>query len=152
MLATVGWLAGSSTSTRFGFFLSAFGVWDICYYIGLFIWTGWPASLLEWDCLFLLPCPWYGPVLAPVLISLAFIVSCVRLIVAEHAGHPVRVTPLRLALVALGWLIWILSFTLPGAWEKSGTYPSYYPWWALVLGMIPALAATETGKWCCPRQ
>ncbi len=33
----------------------------------------WPHSLLDWDVLFLLPLPWWGPVLAPVLISLLMI-------------------------------------------------------------------------------
>jgi len=31
-------------------------------------------SLLDWDILFLLPLPWWGPVLAPVLIALLMIV------------------------------------------------------------------------------
>ena len=90
MLVVVGWLAGTSPATRFGCFLAAFGIWDIWYYAGLYVWTGWPGSLLEWDCLFLMPCPWYGPVLAPVLISLSFIVSCICLIVAERAGQGIR--------------------------------------------------------------
>ena len=30
---------------------------------------GWPHSLLDWDILFLLPLPWWGPVIAPVLIA-----------------------------------------------------------------------------------
>ena len=34
---------------------------------------GWPHSLLDWDILFLLPLPWWGPVLAPVLIALLMI-------------------------------------------------------------------------------
>ncbi len=116
MLVAVGWLAGATLATRFGFFLAAFGIWDIWYYVGLYVWTGWPGSILEWDCLFLMmPCPWYGPVLAPVLISLSFIVSCICLIVAERAGQVIRATLPRVGLVTLGWVIWILSFTLPAA-------------------------------------
>lgn len=34
---------------------------------------GWPHSLWDWDILFLIPLPWWGPVLAPVLISLLMI-------------------------------------------------------------------------------
>ncbi|MEP6917395.1 MAG: hypothetical protein ABJC89_17225, partial [Acidobacteriota bacterium] len=33
----------------------------------------WPDSLLDWDILFLLPLPWWGPVLAPVSIALLMI-------------------------------------------------------------------------------
>ena len=113
MLAVVGWLAGTTLATRFGFFIAAFGVWDIWYYVGLYVWDGWP-KILEWDILFLLPCLWYGPVLAPVLISLSFIVSCACLIVAERPATA-SVRPCRAwAFYALGWTIWI--FELHPAW------------------------------------
>jgi hypothetical protein len=147
MLAAVGWLAGRNLATRFGFFIAAFGVWDILYYVGLYLASGWPSSLLEWDCLFLIPCPWYGPVLAPVLISIEFVVSCVLVLISERAGKPIAVTRGRFALLTIGWLIWILSFTVPAAWEGATTHPSSYPWWALVLGMFPSLAAGWPNSW-----
>jgi hypothetical protein len=34
----------------------------------------WPRSLADWDILFLLPLPWWGPVWAPVSIALLMIV------------------------------------------------------------------------------
>jgi hypothetical protein len=74
MLATVGWLAGHTTRSRIGYSLVAFGVWDIGYYVFLKILCGWPASLLDWDLLFLIPLPWWGPVLAPMLIAALMIV------------------------------------------------------------------------------
>jgi len=73
MLFTVGWLAGRTWRARLGYAAVAFGVWDIFYYVFLKIFCGWPHSLLDWDVLFLLPLPWWGPVLAPVLISLLMI-------------------------------------------------------------------------------
>lgn len=69
MLFTTGWLAGSNWRARFGYMLIAFGVWDILYYAFLKVMTGWPNSLLDWDVLFLIPLPWWGPWLAPVLIA-----------------------------------------------------------------------------------
>ena len=69
MLATVGWLAGWCFRSRFGFWLIAFGLWDIFYYVFLVPLTGWPKSLLDWDILFLIPLPWWGPVIAPCLIA-----------------------------------------------------------------------------------
>lgn len=73
MLATVGWLAGKDTRTRAGYALIAFGVWDIGYYLFLRPMSGWPNGLLDWDILFLLPLPWWGPILAPMLIALLMI-------------------------------------------------------------------------------
>jgi hypothetical protein len=73
MLLAVGILAGKSWRTRFGFAALAFGIWDISYYAFLKVLCGWPYSLFDWDILFLLPLPWWGPVLAPVLISLLMI-------------------------------------------------------------------------------
>jgi hypothetical protein len=69
MLFAVGALAGRTWRARFGYALTAFGVWDIFYYVFLKMICNWPHSLLDWDILFLLPVPWWGPVLAPILIS-----------------------------------------------------------------------------------
>jgi len=73
MLFAVGFLAGRTWRARLGYAAIAFGAWDIFYYAFLKIFCGWPHSLLDWDVLFLLPLPWWGPVLAPVLISLLMI-------------------------------------------------------------------------------
>lgn len=73
MLLTVGILAGCNWRSRLGYAAIAFGVWDIFYYVFLKVMCGWPHSLLDWDILFLLPLPWWGPVLAPVLIALLMI-------------------------------------------------------------------------------
>jgi hypothetical protein len=69
MLLTVGFLAGRTWRSRIGYSVIAFGIWDIFYYIFLKVMTGWPHSLLDWDILFLIPLPWWGPVLAPVMIA-----------------------------------------------------------------------------------
>ena len=73
MLVTVGLLAGRTPLQKFGFFLYLFGVWDIFYYVALKLFLNWPASLLTWDLLFLIPVTWVGPVLAPLICSLTMI-------------------------------------------------------------------------------
>ena len=73
MLATLGMLAGSTWRKRVGYAALAFGAWDIFYYVFLRIMSGWPRTLLDWDILFLLPLPWWGPVLAPVSIAVLMI-------------------------------------------------------------------------------
>jgi hypothetical protein len=73
MLAAVGWLAGRTWRQRAGYAALAFGIWDVLYYVFLRLISGWPNSLLDWDILFLLPLPWWGPVIAPVSIAVLMI-------------------------------------------------------------------------------
>jgi len=96
MIAAVGWLAGRTRVARLGYAAVAFGVWDICYYVGLRLITGWPHSLFDWDILFLLPLPWWGPVLAPVCIALLLVAGGTLACRADDAGA-------RAVAVARGW-------------------------------------------------
>jgi hypothetical protein len=73
MIAAVGALAGRTWRRRAGYAALAFGAWDIFYYVFLHLMSGWPRTLTDWDILFLLPLPWWGPVLAPVSIALVMI-------------------------------------------------------------------------------
>ena len=73
MIATLGLLAGRTWRRRAGYAALAFGAWDIFYYVFLRLISGWPRTLLDWDILFLLPLPWWGPVLAPIGIALVMI-------------------------------------------------------------------------------
>lgn len=69
MLLIVGMLAGQKWRARLGYSAIAFGIWDIFYYVFLKAICGWPHSLGDWDILFLLPLPWWGPVWAPMAIA-----------------------------------------------------------------------------------
>jgi hypothetical protein len=73
MLFTVGMLAAQTWRKRLAYALIAFGVWDIFYYVFLRVVSDWPRSPFDWDILFLLPLPWWGPVFAPVCIALVMI-------------------------------------------------------------------------------
>ncbi len=87
MLAAAAWLAAPRARSRFGAFLIAFGVWDIVYYVALYVLLRWPPSLLAMDMLFLIPPvrAWYQPVWAPVAISIGMIAVGVRLV---RGGRP----------------------------------------------------------------
>ena len=85
MVLAVGVLAGRTWRARLGYAALAFGVWDIFYYVFLRVICGWPHSLLDWDILFLLPLPWWGPVLAPVSIA-GLMILCGTL--ASREGEP----------------------------------------------------------------
>lgn len=99
MLLAVGALAGRTWRTRLGYAAIAFGVWDIFYYVFLKIMCGWPHSLLDWDVLFLLPLPWWGPVLAPGLISLLMVLG------GTFASQFERVPHATLS----NWRVWVLN-------------------------------------------
>ena len=89
MLLAIGMLAGWTGRTRLAYTAIAFGVWDIFYYVFLKVIYNWPKSLFDWDVLFLLPLPWWGPVLAPVCIALLMIVWG-TVITQRAAGSPAR--------------------------------------------------------------
>jgi hypothetical protein len=65
MILAVAFLAGRGRAQRLAVFLIVFGIWDIFYYLFLKLLLGWPASLLTWDVLFLIPVVWAAPVIAP---------------------------------------------------------------------------------------
>ena len=73
MLLIISSLAGTNLRKKIGYFFLSFGIWDIFYYIWLYVFIQWPKSLFDWDVLFLIPLPWWGPVIAPVLISILLI-------------------------------------------------------------------------------
>lgn len=75
MLVCISFLFGSNKKERIAGFLISFGIWDIFYYLFLYIWLKWPENLLAWDVLFLIPVPWISPVIVPVVISAIMIIT-----------------------------------------------------------------------------
>ena len=100
MLFAVGRLAGNTRQSRWAFSLLAFGIWDLCYYLFLVPLTGWPRSLLDWDILFLIPVPWWSPVLAPLCISPLLVVGGLLAVFFDQQESPLR--PGKLAAIAGG--------------------------------------------------
>lgn len=136
MLATTAWLAGTNVRSRLAAFFVMFGIWDILYYAGLKWLANWPKAWLEWDCLFLIPKPWYGPVLAPVLISAFFVLACGLLFLLEEAGRKTRLSYLSLALQTAGMSIWYWSFVKDtGSILAHGYKTAVYSWPLFVCGL-----------------
>lgn len=54
---------------RLAYFFLSFALWDIFYYVFLYLFIGWPKSLFDQDIFFLIPFPWVGPVITPLVIS-----------------------------------------------------------------------------------
>jgi hypothetical protein len=145
MLWAVGWLAGRTWRSRAGYSLIAFGAWDIFYYIFLVPMSGWPHTILDWDVLFLLPLPWWGPVLAPALISLLLIAGGALAAWSEVCGHPAWPRRWAWAANALGVGLALYMFmasaiqALPGGEEAvRQALPASFPWplFSLALALL----------------
>src|ERR1700693_5182943 len=90
MLVAVAGLAGRNRGERSLVFLLVFAVWDIAYYGWLWVLIGWPPSVFTWDVLFLIPVPWMGPVLAPLLVSVGLVVASLSLLGRREHGAALR--------------------------------------------------------------
>ena len=109
MLLTVGLLAGRTWRGRLGYAAIAFGVWDILYYVFLKFICGWPHSLLDWDILFLIPLPWWGPVLAPMCIAALMIAW--GMLASRIESQSVPILPGgQQQLSPPYWKSWVLNF------------------------------------------
>lgn len=102
LLLSVAWLAGRRFYSRLAWFLIAFGVWDIFYYVWLKILLDWPSSFLSWDLLFLIPLPWVAPVLSPLIVSLTFIICGVGILYLETKNHEARIGVFEWGLLLAG--------------------------------------------------
>jgi hypothetical protein len=110
MLVCIGWFAGKNKLQRFAYFNIAFGVWDIFYYVFLYIFLGWPESLFTWDILFLIPFPWVGPVWAPVLLCLLMIGGSLFVIRQTEKLPEFRIARAHWALLISGAIVCIIAF------------------------------------------
>lgn len=145
MLLSVAWLASPDRWGRFLNFCFMFGVWDVFYYIWLWVMLRWPPSLLTRDILFLIPVPWIGPVLAPLLVSLCLIAGSIGLIRLEAGGARLGFPAWHWGLVVSGGLLVLLSFLWDWRVVLSGRMPPPFRWWLFGLGLGIGVAATAIG-------
>jgi hypothetical protein len=136
MLAGAGLLAARHPSQWLAGFAIAFGVWDITFYVFLKVLLGWPASLLTWDILFLIPVPWVGPVLAPVLVSMVMIACGFIALRRDWEARPIQAHPLHWIGLLTGALIIIISFTKDYVRLMSGTPPEHFSWLLFFAGLL----------------
>jgi len=149
-LATMLMLAGVAlTVTRkprewVAAFLICFGIWDMTFYLFLKVMLNWPASLLTWDILFLVPVPWTGPVIAPIVVSLSMIVCGFLLLWREHNHQPLHLTTWRWVLILLGGATIVLAFAWDFRNTANGGTPNPFQWWLFAAGEAIALGAFLT--------
>jgi len=149
MLVTVALLAERDNGRRFAAFVYIFGIWDLGYYAGLKLLIDWPQTWLEWDVLFLLPWPWFGPWLAPAAIALLFTGWGAWILLSERQP---RFTRISASLFVGGSVLGLTAFLMPAASLISrgeiafqGYQPENFNWElftagiaAMTVGMIHA--------------
>jgi len=142
MLICIGALAGSRPWSKFAYFMIGFGVWDMFYYFWLKVMLNWPSSLLDLDILFLLPIPWIGPVIAPVVISILMILGGVVILRKEHADGVFRPSRISWILSIAGSAVILFSFMSDVDAGLVLTPPKPYRYELLVIATILYAAAT----------
>ena len=115
MLLGIGLLAGRNKVERFAWFLYSFAIWDIFYYVFLWLLIGWPSSLMTYDVLFMLPSTWIGPVITPLIISLTMIAFALLILVMNRQKKEVKIPGISWLLLITGSVILILGFI----WDYS---------------------------------
>jgi hypothetical protein len=119
-VGAVAWLAASSAWERVRAFLFAFGLWDIVYYLALWMLSGYP-TLTTNDVLFLVPVPWTAPVWAPVAFASALIMLGIF-----------GIEPRRSVMLVFGLFLGLVSFIVSGG---------AYPVWLFLIAFACVLSA-----------
>ncbi|RTZ94281.1 MAG: hypothetical protein DSY91_00550 [Deltaproteobacteria bacterium] len=135
MLFVVARLAFRSFWLRFSSFLYLFAIWDIFYYIWLFVFIRWPSSLTTWDILFLIPVAWIGPVWSPLLVSLNFILASITLNLMFKNGIVLTSRWYHWIIAIAGAAMIFYSYVNRVPDLLKGIPPTVYSWKWLVGGL-----------------
>ncbi len=141
-------LSGRNRRQRLAYFLTIFAVWDIFYYVWLKVTLDWPASIMDWDILFLIPVPWASPVLAPVLVSLVMLLFAVMILYRDYLGQTIRASLWDRLGFSLAGLVIIISFCIPGLHISRPDYACYFSWPLFFAGLFGAVAIFTKCLYC----
>ena len=133
------WLFGRNLQQRMAYFLTIFAVWDIFYYVWLKVLLNWPASLMDWDILFLIPVSWAGPVLAPILASFVMFFFAAVILYRDTLDRPIKTSFYDWIAFFIAALIIIVSFCIPGPHIDQEDYNSYFYWPLFATGLTFAV-------------
>lgn len=149
MLASAALVAARSRGQWFAWFMIAFGVWDIFFYVWLKVCADWPSSLGQWDVLFLLPVLWAGPVIAPMLVSVSMVAAGAVLLWREAAGRVWRPPWSCWLGILAGGLLIVVAFCWDWRHLVAGNTPRAFPWGLFAAGEAIGLAAFAAGLRHC---
>src|SRR5580692_7884310 len=123
MLASVALVAARDRPLWLPSFAIAFGIWDLSFYVFLKLLLHWPASIMTWDILFLIPVPWVAPVLAPSIVSIT--ISSTGLLAL---ARPMRMLPAHWGVMILGGALILMSFMWDYQNLSAGGLPRPFAW------------------------
>jgi hypothetical protein len=137
LMFTASYMLGRNLRRRFAYFLTIFAVWDIFYYVWLKVLIDWPASIMDWDILFLMPAVWAGPVLAPVITSLTMLVIAAVL----FSERPLNITKPEWAGFIAAVLMIVVVYCIAGLKITEPRYRLYFSWpgFLILHGAVIAL-------------
>ena len=138
MLASVAAMAKGPFFRRFSVFVYIFAIWDMVYYAALYLFESWPKSILDWDILFLIPVPWFAPVLSPVLISMLGAMGALIVLFIYGQKNSFKSGVWPVAIIIAGLSVYMTTF-IHGLHLRS--FPASYNWWVFGLGTLLVLAA-----------
>ena len=141
MLLGVAVLAGKDRSDRLLVFCVTFGIWDVFYYVWLWVFLRWPPSLLTWDILFLIPVPWIGPVLAPVVVSVVLVIGGVLLMSKRERGEPIAFSAPLVMMCLTGAALVLASFMLDFQTVLRQQEPPPFRWGLFGAGVALVVVA-----------
>jgi hypothetical protein len=137
VLLIVALLTKGPAFRRLANFVFIFAIWDISYYASLFIFEGWPKTLLDWDVLFLIPVPWYAPVIAPVTISFLGIIIAIAIRMLFKKQSKVICGGMTAVLFFCALISWFISFIIN---PVSGRFQEHYEWFLFCFGILFSLS------------
>jgi hypothetical protein len=132
-------LFGKNRRQRVAYFLTIFALWDIFYYVWLKVLLGWPASIMDWDILFLIPVIWASPVLAPLIVSLTMFGFSLVILLLDI--HNIRIEPGILDWVgfATAALLMVALFCHAGLFAVQADYYMHFNWPGFVIAELIAV-------------
>ena len=139
LISTASWLFGKNLQQRAACLLTIFAIWDISYYIWLKVLINWPAQIMDWDILFLIPVTWASPVLAPVLVSLTLLIFAVIILYRSCCARPIKVSPIDWLGFSLAGLLVVICFCVAGRHIQQPDFQSHFYWPLFAAGLLSAV-------------
>jgi len=136
MLISVAAFCGTRFWEKFSYFIICFGFWDLFYYVWLNILIGWPSSLIEWDVLFLIPLPWIGPVVAPMIVAATMLIIGFFILFLYKIGYSFVPSLISWILVPAGTTSILYSFMADYGATLHQKIPLPYRYELLLIGEL----------------